>query len=364
MDNNLFVKEKEKGMEVLKKLISFKTVLDEYKENSENPFGVENRKALEYILDVAKKDGFNVVNVDNYAGHIEFGSGDEILGVLAHLDVVPVKEDEWESDPFKIRFSDGKMYARGILDDKGPLVASYIALKMLKESGFKPNKRIRLIMGCDEESGSRCLERYLEKEEKPTLGFSPDACFPLIYGEKAMISYDILGDADPIISSFDAGERYNIVPSKASMKLSINLEKEFKEFLKENNYNGEYKDGEYIAYGLAAHAMNPELGVNAIYILFEFLNKYTDSKLAKFMNEYFLGDTWGKKIGYDLYDEEMKYLTSNLAICKINDSKFRIGVNCRVPLDSQLKVIENKVALACNKYGYEYNILGYSNRHY
>ena len=365
MDKLLFEKERKNGLEILKKLISFKTVLDEYKENDEAPFGIENKKALEYILDVAKKDGFNVKNVDNYAGHIEFGSGDEILGVLAHLDVVPVKEDEWESDPFEIRFSDNKMYARGILDDKGPLVASYIALKMLKESGFKPKRRIRLIMGCDEESGSRCLERYLEKEEKPTLGFSPDATFPLIYGEKAMITYDIFGKLeDDTILSFDAGERYNIVPSIASMKLSKDLSKEFIKFLKDNNYNGEYKDNTYTAYGLAAHAMNPELGVNAIYILFEFLAKYTDSKLAKFMDEYFLGDTWGKKIGYDMYDEEMKYLTSNVAICKISNNEFKVGVNCRVPLDSQLQVVSDKVKVASEKYGYNYQVLHQSNRHY
>lgn len=357
--------DKEYAIEILKKLISFKTVLDEYKENSSAPFGIENKKALEYILDVAKKDGFNVKNIDNYAGHIEFGTGDEILGVLAHLDVVPVKEDEWESDPFEIRFSNGLMYARGILDDKGPLVASYIALKMLKDAGFKPKRRIRLIMGCDEESGSRCLERYLEKEEKPTLGFSPDACFPLIYGEKAMTSYDIKGVLDDnLILEFDAGERYNIVPSIARMKLAKDLKKEYTEFLKAHDYKGEVKDDEYIAYGLAAHAMNPELGVNAIYILFEFLNEYTDNKLAKFMNEYFLGDTWGKKIGYDLYDEEMKYLTSNLAICKIKNNEFKIGVNCRVPLDSQFKVIEEKVAKATKKYGFDYKILYENKRHY
>ena len=365
MNRELFEKEKKKGLEILKKLISFKTVLDEYKENSDAPFGEENKKALEYILDVAKKDGFDVKNVDNYAGHIEFGSGDEILGVLAHLDVVPVKEEEWESDPFTIRFSDNKMYARGVLDDKGPLVASYIALKMLKESGFKPKRRIRLIMGCDEESGSRCLERYLEKEEKPTLGFSPDATFPLIYGEKAMITYGISGKLDDnIITSFEAGERPNIVPSLASMTLSKDLSKEFLKFLKDNNYNGEYKDGLYIAYGLAAHAMNPELGVNAIYILFEFLAKYTNSKLAKFMDEYFLGDTWGKKIGYDMYDEEMKYLTSNLAICKLLNDEFTLVVNCRVPLDSQLLVVEEKVCEASKKYGFDYQVYHQSNRHY
>ena len=361
----LYAKERPYAIEVLKKLISYKSVLDEYKENSDAPFGVENKKALEYILSVGEKDGFNVKNIDNYAGHIEYGCGDEILGVLAHLDVVPVKESEWESDPFEIRFSGGKMFARGILDDKGPLIASYIAMKMLKDFGFKPKRRIRLIMGCDEESGSRCLERYLEKEEKPTLGFSPDACFPLIYGEKAMTSYDILGDvSDDIIESFIAGERYNIVPSEAVMRLKKDYSKEFLKFLKEKNYKGSYQNGEYKAYGLAAHAMNPELGVNAVYILFEFLKEYTDSKLAKFMDEYFLGDTWGKKIGYDMYDEEMKYLTSNLAVVRIDGSSMKIGVNCRVPLDSQFKVIEESVAKATKKYGYSYKILYNSPRHY
>ena len=87
MNRELFEKEKKNGLEILKKLISFKTVLDEYKENSDAPFGEENKKALEYILDVAKKDGFDVKNVDNYAGHIEFGSGDEILGVLSQYGI-------------------------------------------------------------------------------------------------------------------------------------------------------------------------------------------------------------------------------------------------------------------------------------
>lgn len=362
---DLYKEQRPYAIEVLKRLISFKSVLDEYVKDSKYPFGEENEKALSYILAIASKDGFNVKNVDNYAGHIEFGEGEEILGVLCHLDVVPVKEEEWESDPFKVRFKDGKMYARGILDDKGPLVASYIALKMLRDNGFKPNKRIRLIMGCDEESGSRCLERYLEKEEKPTLGFSPDACFPLIYGEKAMMSYDILGDcSDDIIKEFTAGERYNIVPSEASMRLSKDLSKEFAEFLEKNNYKGSYNNGVYKAFGLAAHAMNPELGVNAAYILFEFLSKYSDSKVAKFMDKYFLGDTYGKKIGYDLNDPEMKELTSNFAFVRIKDGKLRLGVNCRVPVDSQLRVIEEKVKKAAEAFGYTYKILNESNRHY
>lgn len=363
--DKLVLEYKDEALDLLKSLISCKSVLDEYKENSETPFGVECKKALDTLLAKGKNDGFIVKNVDNYAGHIEFGEGEEILGVLAHLDVVPVVLNEWDSDPFTLTFKDDKMYARGSLDDKGPLVASYIAMKILKDSGFKPNKRVRLIAGCDEESGSRCLEHYLKHEEHPTLGFSPDASFPVIFGEKGMLSYNVIGNLDgDVITSIKCGERYNIVPSKVECTLNVDIEKEFLEYLSKNNYKGEVVDHKYIVYGLAAHAMCPEKGVNALFILFDFLNKYSDSKLAKFMNEFYLFDTTGKKLHIDYYDEEMKYLTSNLALCNSNGNSFSIGVNCRIPLDSLFDVIEENVTKAANKYGYSYEEISKSKRHY
>ncbi len=356
---------KEEAFDLLKRLIACESVLDEYRPESETPFGVECKKALDTLLAQAKKDGFITKNVDNYAGHISYGKGEETVGVLAHLDVVPVKKEEWDTYPFELVFKGDKMFARGSLDDKGPLVASYIAMKALKNLGFEPKKEIRLIAGCDEESGSRCLEHYFKYEKKPELGFSPDADFPLIYGEKGMTSYDILGDvSDDIISEFICGDRYNIVPSKASMKLKIDLKKEFNKFLKDNNYQGEIDGDNYITYGRASHGAFPQNGLNAAYMMFEFLNQYSDSKLAKFFNEYYLGDVYGKKLGYDMYDDEMKYLTSNLAIVMINDNKLRIGVNCRVPLDSGFKVIKECLDKATAKYGYSYKVLFENNRHY
>ncbi|MBQ9124197.1 MAG: dipeptidase PepV [Acholeplasmatales bacterium] len=356
---------KEYAIKLLSDLISFESVLDEFNPNSEAPFGLENKKCLEYLLNAAKKDGFIVKNVDNYAGHIEYGTGEEALGILAHLDVVPVKKDEWDSYPFKLDIRDGKMYARGAIDDKGPLVASYIALKMLKDNGFKPNKRIRLIVGCDEESGSRCLGHYFKHEEKPSIGFSPDAEFPVIYGEKGMMSYDIIGELnDDFILEFSCGERYNIVPSIAKMKLAKDLSKEYKEYLALNNYNGEIIDDYYIAYGKAAHAMCPQNGVNAAYILFDFLNKYTSSRIAKFMDEYFLFDVNGKKLGYYIYDDDMKHLTSNFAIVDIKNNKLRMGINCRIPVDSQAQVIKDCVSNATGKYNLSYEVINESKRHF
>lgn len=353
------------GYELLEKLIACPSVLDFYRENSDIPFGLGCKKALDTFLEEGSKLGFNTYNVDNYAGYLEFGSGNDILGILAHLDVVPVVKDEWLTDPFKLVFSDDKMYGRGTTDDKGPLVASLIAMKILLDEGFMPKKKVRLIAGCDEESGSRCMERYLEKMGEPTMAFSPDASFPLIYGEKAILSYDIIGNlSDDVILKMASGERYNIVPSKAVMELNIDLKEEFLKYLKENNYKGEVVNNQYIAYGNASHAMEPDKGLNAIYILFDFLSKNSNSKLAKFMNQYYLWDNHGKKAGYYDYDDEMKDLTSNLAIADIKDGKIRLGFNCRCPKDDAFLNIPAALSKITKEYGYDFNMLGGSKRHY
>ena len=364
MDYDFINKYKDLGMKILKELVAIPSVLDEYKPDSSEPFGKYNKEALDYILNKGEELGFKTKNIDNYAGHIEYGSGKEILGILAHLDVVPVVKDEWNQDPFLLTISDNKMYGRGTTDDKGPLVASLIAMKILMDEGFKPNKKIRLIMGCDEESGSRCLERYLKKEEKPDLAFSPDADFPLIYGEKGILSYNIVGYEDSIITEMYAGERYNIVPSMAYFKLSINKEREFKEFLEKKNYKGEIKDSKYIIYGESSHAMDPDKGINAIYLMFEFLFQYTDSKLAEFIYKYYLFDNHGKKADYYDYDEEMKDLTSNLAIIRLENHKFKLGFNVRCPRDESFDVIPEKVSKISGIYRYKFEFLGGSKRHY
>ena len=365
MDYDLIInKYKDLGMKILKDLVAIPSVLDEYKPESSEPFGKYNKEALDYILNKGEEFGFKTKNVDNYAGHIEYGSGKEILGILAHLDVVPVTKEEWDQDPFLLTIKDNKMFGRGTTDDKGPLVASLIAMKILKDEGYKPNKKIRLIMGCDEESGSRCLERYLEKEDRPDLAFSPDADFPLIYGEKGILSYDIVGYDDSIITEMYAGERYNIVPSMAYFKLSINKEREFKEFLERKNYKGEIKNGKYIIYGESSHAMDPDKGINAIYLMFEFLFQYTDSKLAEFVYKYYLFDNHGKKADYYDYDEEMKDLTSNLAIIRLENQKFKLGFNVRCPKDDSFDVIPEKVSKIAGIYRYRFEFLGGSKRHY
>lgn len=356
----------DEGILLLSKLLNFKTVLEHFDPKGEAPFGEENKHALKFILDYAKHDGFSTLNDKNYAGHIEFGKGKEILGILAHLDVVPVDGQNWKTNPFVLHISDEKLYGRGTMDDKGPLVASYLAMKLLKDQGFTPKKRVRLIMGCDEESGSRCLTHYFENNPIPNLGFSPDAEFPLIYGEKAHMTYNFEGELDnqEIITEFICGTRYNVVPATASMKLSKDLKKEYLSFLEKNSYAGKIEKDTYIAYGKSSHAMVPQNGLNASFILFEFLEEVAPSPLSKFFHTYLTFDPFGKKLGYDIYDEQMKELTSNVGVVRIKDRKILIGIDCRVPRVSHEQILKEKIEAAAKTANLEAKVLSFGGFHY
>ena len=189
------------------------------------PFGREIARALEYVLAWGERHGFTTKNLSGYAGHLEYGTGEELVGVLVHLDVVPAGEG-WRFPPFSGTVADGKIYGRGANDDKGPAVAVMYALKALKESGVKLGKKIRIIFGCDEESGWQCMEHYFKHERKPDYGFTPDAYFPLINSEKGQMALKFEGrataDGDGVVLlAFTGGTRRNVVPESAEAVLAF-----------------------------------------------------------------------------------------------------------------------------------------------
>lgn len=322
---------KEKFLNDLKELLKIDTVLVEQPEVKEAPFGYNLVKALEYMLELGKKEGFVTKNIENVAGHIEYGDGEEVIGVLCHLDVVPTG-DGWTYPPFVPTIVDNKIYARGSMDDKGACISSLYALKALKESGVKLNKKIRLIFGTDEETGSRGIKRYLELEKMPDLGFSPDADYPLIYGEKGILSFDLEGKVNDEIIEFVSGDRYNVVPEVATVTLKNDYKDKYLEFLIKNNYNGEVKDNKYIMYGKRAHAMEPRNGVNAIIRLIEFLNTIIDDKYIKFINDNFKCSRLST-MNQNFTDPEMGDLTSNVALLNIKNGEGKCGINFRYPIN-------------------------------
>ena len=348
---------------LLIELLKFPSVLEEFKPETDAPFGVANKDCLNYLLALAQKDGFEVLNDDNYAGHIALGNGEELFGILGHLDVVPAV-GEWTNDPFTPTISDGKLYARGTLDDKGGVVASYIALKIIRDLNIKLNKEVRVIVGCDEETGSRCMHHYFKTQKMPTMAISPDAEFPLIYGEKGILSFDITGNIEnKEVVKIDCGTRYNIVPDCAKLTVLEAKESYLNAYLAENNVKAELIDNTYIFYGHAAHAMQPQDGVNAAVIMFDFMNQYYPCQVADYISNYF--DNNGKKQNMYINDPDMHELTINLGIAKYDGNTLRLGYNLRVPTDEHVEVIRKGFSEVLANYSLmSLGEFGYSPRHF
>ena len=347
------------------KLLQIPTILDRYDaDNLEAPFGDNIRKALDLVLEIAKTDGFQVKDIDHYAGAIDLGDGAETLAILGHLDVVPATGD-WDDDPFSATLKNNRIYARGSMDDKGPSMAAYFAMKMVKDAKIPLAKKVRLILGCDEESGMRCITRYLEKESMPDLGFAPDADFPLIYGEKGITSFDIVGTfSDRVLISFTAGERYNIVPDVATATLGIDLKQEFLDYLAKHQYEGEAKGNQITIRGKSAHAAMPEQGINAIFLMVEFLKEYTRHPLISFIDRYLAFDHLGQKLGIDHVDPIMKALTLNTALVRLDENHYRLGCNIRYPRGYDALEGGKKIALCARSYQSEYLLLEDSPYHF
>ena len=320
-------------------LIQIPSVLDESSSSEDAPFGIKIKEALDYMMNLAKEDGFETALDGGYAGHVNYGNKDgKVIGVLCHLDVVPEGTD-WLYPPYSAEIVDGKMYGRGTTDDKGPTMAAYFALKFIKDAGIKLKNQIRIIFGTDEETGWRGIAHYLQNFPMPDMGFAPDASFPLIYGEKGRMSYDLTlnsWDDDDILVSISGGERYNVVLEEVKAIVKKDLTNEFASYAKDNNleYSVEAIDNLYhlILKGKAAHAMEPHKGINAGTHMCNFLKDYSNNQMVKYVaNKHHLSHVC-EKLGLDYEDYEMGPITCNIGIMNINKEATRVTLDLRYPV--------------------------------
>ncbi len=337
------LKRKKDILNDLQNLIAIPSILNEELATENEPFGPEPKRALEWLLEEGRKAGMDVKNVDNMAGHIEMGTGKEILGILCHVDVVPVGNN-WVHDPFAGDIEDGKLFGRGAIDDKGPTIAAWHAMKMVKDSGVKLDKRIRLIIGTDEETDFRCVNRYFEKEQMPHIGFAPDADFPIINAEKGistLVFQQKKEPADGQLLSFRSGERTNMVPDYAEASISGVFEKceeQFHTFVNNNGLTGTIqKAGNAYTlnlHGKSAHAMEPDLGINAGVLLATFLNgifsEGQSKNFSQFVVDAFSNESRGRYLMLDFNDEISGDTTLNAGIIIFEpDSGGEVNVSMR-----------------------------------
>ena len=316
----------------------------------ETPFGSGPREALDLILSFGERDGYKTKLVENKAGHIEVGQGEKLFGILGHVDVVPVVEADWTSHPFKPEIRDGKIFARGSLDDKGPTMAAYYAVKLLDKLGVKWNKRVRVIIGSDEETGFRCVEAYFKHEEQPASGFTPDAMFPLVYAEKARATFDHKlkfvdedGQYNYKLVKFNGGQVLNMVVASAKAELegeASDIKEKFENFLAQEKLEGEVEVGNTIKLtlkGKAAHGSTPQYGINGATKLAEFLSTLgldnNGKNFVDYIVEKLANDPFGEKLGINYSDDEMGEATYNYGILEY-DLERKIGLvstDCRHP---------------------------------
>lgn len=359
-------------------LINIPSVSEETN-NPDMPFGKYAKAALEYALNLGNKLGFRTKNIDGYCGYIEFGEGDELLGIIGHLDVVP-SGDGWNTPPFEATIKDNKIYGRGAIDDKGPVVASLYAMKAIKDN-MNINCRVRLILGINEEKAWKCIKHYKGVEESPSIGFSPDADFPCIYAEKGICTVYIKDDYTkyenlPIrISNIDCNNNaINVVPKKCDVTLDIDVSKislsDVTNFIDEELKNLKFDitysiNGTSIilhSAGIQAHSAHPDLGKNAISPMIILLNRIFNRfeykiELFEFFKNYIKTEFDGKSLDIDFEDESGK-LTLNVGDFKFYENYLQLGINLRIPINTSIDTITNLIDLKCKNYSLDTYVAG------
>lgn len=318
----------------LAQLIRFPSFEQPPKEGA--PFGDGVKRCLEYFLTLADFLGFETKNYDGYIGEVDFGEGKD-FAVLCHLDVVPAGNG-WTVAPFggKVDNERKRIWGRGAMDDKGAAMICLYAMNALKDEGFKPKRKIKLIVGCNEETGWKCIEHYNKVAKMPEEGFSPDADFPVIYAEKGILHLQFELPADGAdFSGLKGGERANMVCDLCEVETDKEIDPALFPTLSRHG-------NKVISRGVSAHGSTPEKGENAIAPMLRFLG--LEREYALFFEEKFsLADM----------RDETRTLSFSPDVIEQRDGKIFITCDIRYPAtkdkDDVLKRIE--------RYGVPYRIL-------
>ena len=319
---------KEELIEDLRGALRFRTLEGQPQPGA--PFGQSVKDCLVYTLDKASALGLYARDLDGYCGIIDAGAGDEMLGILAHLDVVP-EGTGWDHGPYSAEIADGRIYGRGALDDKGPAYASIYALKAVLESGASFRRRVRIILGCNEETNMGCISHYKQVERIPDLSFSPDGEYPITNSEKSILHCTYRAEFDSKIE-MNVGEAANVVPGEASCIIN--------------------DDGLQIAVkeiGKIAHASLPWEGENALQKLFLTLKdedlEGMDRVAIDTLCEAFGMEYYGQSLALDKADESGR-LTLNVGVIRWNSKGFELTLDLRCPVSLPECYIRERIELA------------------
>lgn len=325
---------KEELLNLLTEWIAIPSIYDEESSDEHIPFGKNVTQALEWFENIGIKNNFKVGNVDNHAVYIEYGQGDEIVDVFGHCDVVNVC-DRWNTNPFELTVENDKLIGRGISDNKGPMLACFMALKLIRESNVELKRKVRLIAGGNEESGFKCIKHYYSKEPYGVCGFTPDAKFPVLNGEKGAGTIYLSLNIEDKNLFVSAGVEHNTIPSEVVIKN-----------IKENK--------EIMVEGIGGHSSKPQNAKNPIPKALLKLNELSNEKwileLYTMINE---NNMDGRLFNLNK-EGKCGSLSMVPTVINIKDGNIKVVINVRYPEVITFEEILSNIRLYIDK-NCEYN---------
>lgn len=320
-------------MENLKGFCAINSERDPSSMDEENPCGKGVTAALKFFENLAKKDGFDVTNYKNKIVEAIVGKGDKNITIMAHADVVPAGTG-WDQDPFEVVEKDGVLTGRGVADDKGPLLACYYALKALKDNNMLGNYQVRFLVGGAEETTSEGMMHYFYelKKQQPTLGFSPDSSFPLIFAEKGIFNFKVTDNFEiEKVYSIKGGVASNSVIERCEVEMDE--DKNFIEYIN-SQFEGEIDISErnghklIVFIGKAAHGSIPWVGKNAAMMaVYALGNFYKNERLMTFFSKFMM--TRGEGLNADMHNDEMYDNSLNLGLFSYENGALESTFNFR-----------------------------------
>ncbi|MCR4540203.1 dipeptidase [Pseudomonas sp. 18.1.10] len=363
--------------ETLRELVEIPTFnidgLPQYK----NP---EFLKIAAKIQDLAKAFNLNFRNVDNRVYEISLeGASDEVVGIHAHADVVPVTPENWvlkdgtKLDPFKVTLIGDRMYGRGTEDDKNGIVVAMYAMKVIKEEKLPLARTFKLLVDTTEETSGDAIPYYFEHNPTPQYNLALDGGYPVVIAEKGygtvMATFPRRkgeGKGAEIIA-MTGGMATNQIPSASvatfvsdkPAELAASLQKAGAEYAK--NKGGDFevtakvvgKEVKLTVTGVSAHSSEPESGINPVARMLELIHS-VDGKIALKHNHItdaarYASDNWGLdylggKLGVGFADDFMGPLTTSLTFVGLDDKAFKLAVNLRVPKGKSPETLKKEIA--------------------
>ncbi len=337
----------------LSELIAIPSVFRQ--DDSPQPFGQPISDCLDAMLSICQQMGFETYrDPEGYYGYADIGQGDELFGILGHLDVVPPGDpDKWHSPAFSPQVREGRLYGRGTQDDKGPTLAALYAVKALLDLGVTFKSRIRFIFGLDEEMSWKCIDRYLEREEVPSRGFTPDSKFPMINAEKLLVQGKLMGPGSQDLQ-LDCGKVWNAVPDKAAYQGEF--QEQLENWLAQHEFEYERRGEVTLVLGQSAHsAVCDQKGTNAIVRLAQGLVACGARHPMLELVAGPLGDDANARVIFgEVADEVSGKLTCNRAKLKIDAQGSELGIDLRVPVTHEKAKLDRALAEFAAQQNFDY----------